>query len=257
MSDAPPPGWWQASDGRWYPPESAPSQQPPQPPPGQPPYVAASPYGSPYEAPPQTASTATLSLVLSILSFVVCPVVLAIAGLITASKAANDIRASGGRLTGAGLVTASRVIAIINIVLSALAIGGMVLLISYAADGSRSSVDFGLDAADQARDSAATASLLTADGAQLTYYTDNARFSDNPEELRAIEPSIHFVRGSRPSAEVVVVALAGPQVTMGIESVSGTCFYIRRNAMTGATYAQDQFCGAFDEQSYTVESWAF
>ncbi|MBV8462508.1 MAG: hypothetical protein JO368_04390 [Acidimicrobiales bacterium] len=32
MSDGPDPGWWQASDGRWYPPEQAPRRVPARPP---------------------------------------------------------------------------------------------------------------------------------------------------------------------------------------------------------------------------------
>ena len=44
------PGWWQASDGKWYPPEQAPGAQPTAPPPGAP-----GAYGAPapgYGAPP-------------------------------------------------------------------------------------------------------------------------------------------------------------------------------------------------------------
>jgi hypothetical protein len=42
------PGWWQASDGRWYPPESHPSAQPPPPPPAMP----TMPAGTPPQGPP-------------------------------------------------------------------------------------------------------------------------------------------------------------------------------------------------------------
>jgi hypothetical protein len=38
------PGWWQASDGKWYPPEQAPGYQPPSP--------AGGPYGAPYSGGP-------------------------------------------------------------------------------------------------------------------------------------------------------------------------------------------------------------
>jgi uncharacterized RDD family membrane protein YckC len=51
MSDAPQgPGWWQASDGNWYPPEQAPGAQPTPPPAAPPPgYGAGAPagYGAP------------------------------------------------------------------------------------------------------------------------------------------------------------------------------------------------------------------
>lgn len=42
------PGWWQASDGKWYPPEQAPGAQPTAPPAGPPPgYAAPAGYGAP------------------------------------------------------------------------------------------------------------------------------------------------------------------------------------------------------------------
>lgn len=56
----PGPGWWKASDGRWYPPESAPGQAPP--PPGQ-------AWGTVY-APPVKNSLATASMALGVCSMV-------------------------------------------------------------------------------------------------------------------------------------------------------------------------------------------
>ncbi|KAA1428389.1 DUF6777 domain-containing protein [Nocardioides antri] len=54
MSETPAgPGWWQASDGRWYPPDAHPSaQQPPPPPPTQPPPTQAPPSYPPGGYPP-------------------------------------------------------------------------------------------------------------------------------------------------------------------------------------------------------------
>lgn len=51
------PGWWQASDGKWYPPQPAAGGPPPP------------PYGQPYGAPVQQ-SKATAALVLGIISLV-------------------------------------------------------------------------------------------------------------------------------------------------------------------------------------------
>lgn len=55
------PGWWQASDGKWYPPEQAPGGAPAGPPPGTPPAYGAPPsYGTPppgYGAAPGYAPT--------------------------------------------------------------------------------------------------------------------------------------------------------------------------------------------------------
>lgn len=65
----------------------------------------------------QTSSDAVVALVLSILSWVVCPVVLAIVALVFAGKAKSAIAASGGWLDGASMVTAAKVLAWLNIVL--------------------------------------------------------------------------------------------------------------------------------------------
>ena len=98
MSDAPQgPGWWQASDGRWYPPTARPGTPPPGPAPSGPPPYGPGPYGpSPYGygyAPnpngtptglPSVSSVATASMVLGIVSLVICcwPLVLcSLAGL--------------------------------------------------------------------------------------------------------------------------------------------------------------------------------
>lgn len=100
------PGWWQASDGRWYPPQPGPEAAP-QPPPGWAP-----------GPPPPTAGKATATLVLGIVSFVACPILPAIAALIVGAKASREIRESGGRLGGEGLVKAGRIIAIVHLALS-------------------------------------------------------------------------------------------------------------------------------------------
>lgn len=120
---APPP-----SEG-WQPPPPPPPapywQNPPHeqaaPPYGQaPPYGTPSPaYGAPYGyagyAPPQTEGTAIGALIAAIGSWVICFPVIAIVALVLASSAKKKIAGSGGRLTGEGLVTASKWIAWINL----------------------------------------------------------------------------------------------------------------------------------------------
>jgi hypothetical protein len=72
---APPaPGWWQASDGNWYPPETSPGNAPPAlppgygPPPGPPPAYGGAGYGyTPYATASGTNGMAIASLVLGIL----------------------------------------------------------------------------------------------------------------------------------------------------------------------------------------------
>ena len=70
---------------------------------------------------PQTESKAIIALVCAIGSFLVLPLVLAVAALVVAGNAQRDIEASGGWLTGDGLVTAAKVIAWANLVLCAIA----------------------------------------------------------------------------------------------------------------------------------------
>ena len=69
---------------------------------------------------PSTAGTAVLALVCSVLSWTLLPVILAVAALVLARTAEGEINASGGARTGMGLVTASRWIAWINLLLAAM-----------------------------------------------------------------------------------------------------------------------------------------
>lgn len=82
-----------------------------------------------YELAPQTETKAVVALVLAIGSYLLLPVLGAIAALVLAGSARRDIDASGGRLTGRGLVTASRVLAWIHLALFVLAIIGVVVLV--------------------------------------------------------------------------------------------------------------------------------
>jgi hypothetical protein len=117
--------------------------QPPQPPPsygqpggdqqppghGQPPepqpHSQQSGYGQPgYGYPPglQTEGLATAALVIAIVGFFVCAPLGAIVALILANNAKQRIETSGGRLTGLDQARAARIIAIIELVLTAIAV---------------------------------------------------------------------------------------------------------------------------------------
>lgn len=98
-------GWWQASDGKWYPPQ--PSQAwatPPASPPG-------------YRGPMRTSGKATAALILAIASMVVCPIIPAVIALVLASQARKEIAASGGSVGGSGLATAATIISIVHFAL--------------------------------------------------------------------------------------------------------------------------------------------
>jgi hypothetical protein len=76
---------------------------------------------------PKTESKAIVALVCAIASWVAFPLLPAIAALMLGSSARREIEASGGWLTGDGLVTAAKVIAWANIVLCVLAVVFIVL----------------------------------------------------------------------------------------------------------------------------------
>lgn len=97
------PGWWQSSDGKWYPPQGAPGGA-----------VGAA----------KTSTLAITSLVTGILSLVACPL-FGIVGLITGFMARTKIRESNGEETGEGVATAGIITSIIGVLL----IGGIVLAI--------------------------------------------------------------------------------------------------------------------------------
>ena len=80
-----------------------------------------------YQYAPRTEGTAIAAFVVALVGLFVCGVVTGIVALVLANNAQQKITASGGRLTGAGFVTAARIIAIISIVFSVL---GIVFLIA-------------------------------------------------------------------------------------------------------------------------------
>jgi hypothetical protein len=108
------PGWWQASDGRWYRPEQHPNYA------DAPPSttaLAASPnpdqYPYPQAGPKQTNGLAIASLVLSILWLWGVGALLAV---IFGIRARRQIRESGGMQGGDGLAIAGLVIGIVGLV---------------------------------------------------------------------------------------------------------------------------------------------
>jgi hypothetical protein len=106
------PGWWQASDGKWYPPQPPPPQYPPHaqqyPPPG---YVPGGP-GPGWIAPAATSGLAIASLVLSILWIGGLGSILAV---VFGVVALSQIRNSQGRKQGSGLAIAGLIIGGIGI----------------------------------------------------------------------------------------------------------------------------------------------
>jgi len=88
-----------------------------------------------------TSTNAIIGLILSILSWTVCPIVPAVIALVLASKSDQEIEASGGRVDGAGLNTATPIIAWLNVgILGAVIALGLVVtlfvLVAAVASGS-------------------------------------------------------------------------------------------------------------------------
>jgi hypothetical protein len=88
----------------------------------------------------ETDQNAIIALVLSVLSWMLCPIVLAIVALVMAGNAQRDIEASHGAKTGLGMVKAARIVSWINI--GVYVGGGLLFLIFFvvlAAAGSAGS----------------------------------------------------------------------------------------------------------------------
>jgi hypothetical protein len=108
---------------------------------GQPTYGQQPGYGSPYgaapggygypQAPP-TDSSATAALVIAIVGFFICPPVGAVVAWILANSAQKRIEASNGQLGGLEMAKAARIIAIIELALSAIALVGLLMVIAFS-----------------------------------------------------------------------------------------------------------------------------
>ncbi|MCP4384005.1 MAG: DUF4190 domain-containing protein, partial [Hyphomicrobiales bacterium] len=103
--------WWLASDGKWYPPQSAPALPPSQP-------------GMVPGAAPSSNSKAIWSLVLGVLGIVSCYIFTGIPAIFLGGRAKKEIRAAGGMQEGASLATAGIVLGWISV-----AITGLVLVV--------------------------------------------------------------------------------------------------------------------------------
>ena len=108
------------------------------------PAVDASAQATPVPAPPApvvpsvpTSSNAIVALILAIASWAICPIVPAIVALILAQSAQREIAASQGRVQGAGLVTAAKIVSWINIGFwAAITVIGLFVLLLVAVAGS-------------------------------------------------------------------------------------------------------------------------
>jgi hypothetical protein len=113
-----------AAPAGWYPDPQAPGQQR---------YWDGRAWTATSQAPVagvRTSMNAVIGLILAIVSWVVCPIIAAIAALVLARSSDREIKASGGTVDGSGLNTATRIIAWLNIGVSIVA--GIVVVILVA-----------------------------------------------------------------------------------------------------------------------------
>jgi hypothetical protein len=89
-------------------------------------------YGYGYPAGPQTDSSATAALVIAVVGFFICAPVGAIIALVLANSAQRRIEASGGQLGGLEMARAARIIAIIELALTALLLVVLALAIAFS-----------------------------------------------------------------------------------------------------------------------------
>ena len=85
----------------------------------------------------RTSGNAIAALILAILSWVFCPIILAIIALVLAAKADREVAASDGAVTSSGLSLTAKIVAWVNIGVAAagIVVGIIVLLIALAAGG--------------------------------------------------------------------------------------------------------------------------
>lgn len=182
-------------------------------------------------------------MVLAIASFVVCPLIPAIIALVLASQARREIDDSYGRVGGEGLVSASRVVSIINVALSLVFVPIILLAIAIP-------TFFG--AQERAHDRAAQSDLQNALTAEKVYFTDARTWTTDPVQLQAIEPGLRYEVGDVPvSDDVVYIVVEGERLGLAARSESGDCFYVMSHSANSVTlYAEDPACGRVQDQDY-------
>jgi hypothetical protein len=126
-SEPPGPGWWLASDGRYYPPEQSPGVQSPPPPT----FTGYAAYGAPV-AQATTNGLAIASMVLGILWLYWIGSILA---LVFGYVAKGQIDRSAGRQTGRGMAVAGIVLGWIGVAALAIVIVAAIALRDTVDDG--------------------------------------------------------------------------------------------------------------------------
>jgi type IV pilus assembly protein PilA len=114
-----------------------------------------------------------------------------------------------------------------------------------------------LGARSRAQDRAAMVDIRNAFTAERAFYTEGARYTEDPTELETIEPALDYQTGDTPAAIGPVYVHVHPipnEVFLSGRSASGTCFYIREIDGGGVAFATSPGCGVADVQAF-ASSW--
>ncbi len=102
-----------------------------------------------------------------------------------------------------------------------------------------------LGARKKAQDRAAQSDVRNALTAEKTHYTDSQSYTEASATLELVEPSLEYVTATAsmaPTGNVVYVDVTSDVLTVGAESASGTCFFIKDDLATGTTYGSTSDC---------------
>jgi hypothetical protein len=109
---------------------------------------------------------------------------------------------------------------------------------------------------DHSQDAAAQSALRNAMVAAKTLFTDNGTYDGlGPGDLAGIEPSLTYVDGPSPDARTVSVAMQGSVAGMAAMSPSGTCFYVKDDAVGGVTFGSGTVCTGQAALAAAGASW--
>ena len=115
-----------------------------------------------------------------------------------------------------------------------------------------------LGARERAQDRAAQSDIRNAFTAEKVVYTDDQAYTVDATVLNGIEPSLDFSTANVVTPDAVHVALDGDAVVLGMESASGTCFYLMDTPTgvdAGTTYGSDPSCANLDAATVTDAAW--
>jgi hypothetical protein len=113
--------------------------------------------------------------------------------------------------------------------------------------------------ADRYRDSATQSRLNNAVTAEIVFWMDNGRVTDDPKDLNTFAPDLQFREGDLPEdPDYVYVYIEEHRALLSMRSRSGTCFYLSFDPPPGAAWcdcAMNAGGGRARDQVYSGRIW--